>query len=322
MISSLSIDLDETCFTLCDKPTPIAGILRAQCDEDMRAVYSQLHFVGHEHVGSRNEQDEYSVLFKDQHTVDKWTYDAQDNCYVAPFLFHVPGCLPPTVSLLTNKSSSAIEYHISATLPAYGIRATRPVEFFRSCDLLRRQPRIYWGTTNTRRWRYELEVPATIPIDNASALSVRIRSSWKTVNQSKLESCLVACQLLETLETKHHPTGYTESRMTATHVLMTPSQSWNQPCRLPISFPSDARQPHPNVSTELIKIRHTLCVTLAFSSTQGHNDKLQFRIPVDLVHTMEPKVPKHVSRPSSSFYYYTDSSDDCESKDSAVFLSC
>ena len=137
--------------------------------------------------------------------------------------------------------------------------------------------------------------------------------------------------------------------MISTRVLMSPAESWTQPCRLPITFTSEVQQPRPSVLMEMIKIRHRFRVTLAFSSTQGHDDKLQFEFPVELVHTLKPTpTPSSVitavstaptttatfskttcrqlsNRPSTStstFYYYTDSSsDDCESRDSGVFLS-
>ncbi|KAI9495347.1 hypothetical protein BDB00DRAFT_814276 [Zychaea mexicana] len=354
LISSFTIDLDEPCFTLSDKPVAISGILRARCAENLSCVHSQLEMFGCAHVGSMrrsgakntsehddDDNDDDAVVFKDQHTVGKWAYEDDEDSYVAPFTFHIPGSLPPSLSVV-NKTVS-IEYSITATLPTYGIRTTRSVQLFRSCDYRQlQQPstRVYWGTTRSKRWRYEVEIPRIIPIFNHHqqqqefVLSIRLRSSFEALNRSKVKSCLLTCQLLESVETKHHPKGWTEPRMISTRVLMSPAQTWIRPCRLPITFPSEhAYQPRPSVTTELIKIRHTLCVTLAFNGgVQGHedSDKLQFEFPVNLVHTLDSnptlcrqQLTTRSSSSSSAFYYYTDSSsDDCESRDSGVYLTC
>ncbi|KAI7855150.1 hypothetical protein BDC45DRAFT_506682 [Circinella umbellata] len=381
MITAFTIDLDESYLILSDKPAIISGLLRARSTQNLSCINGQLNLVGYGHVGSgeelkiskeiekvtinnENTNDKSSddndnntiIVLKDRQTINKWYYLEQEECYTAPFMFQIPGNLPPTLSI---HNEAVIKYSMTASLPSYGIQTTRVIEVFRSCDSDHQQhpkTRIYWGTTNSKRWRYEVEIPTIIPIlqrqkeqEQRFTLSVRARSSFKSVNQSESESCLIACQLLETVETKHHPKGRVEPCMISTQILMSPAQSWTKPCHLPITFTSEVQQPHPTVIMEMIKIRHRFCVTLAFSSAQGHDDKLQFDFPVELVHTLKPfsmaptsvitatatapttrtdfsKITCHQlsSQPfsSSTLCYYTDSSsDDCESRDSGVFLS-
>ena len=55
MITAFTIDLDEPCLTLSDKPAIISGLLRARSTQNLSCVNSQLDLVGYGHVGSGEE---------------------------------------------------------------------------------------------------------------------------------------------------------------------------------------------------------------------------------------------------------------------------
>jgi len=57
---------------------------------------------------------------------------------------------------------------------------------------------IYWGSTPDRKWRYELEVPKAITLDDQSVrLSLRLKSLLPTSSKTEFRGCLLGCQLWE-----------------------------------------------------------------------------------------------------------------------------
>lgn len=71
-------------------------------------------------------------------------------------------------------------------------------------DRKRLPPKMYWGTTPSRNWQYEIEVPSTLDttiqhLDSSLSpehLCVRIRSRYNK-SSSPLASCLIGCRLVQ-----------------------------------------------------------------------------------------------------------------------------
>lgn len=61
-------------------------------------------------------------------------------------------------------------------------------------------PKMYWGTTPSKNWQYEIEVPNTLNTTTSSLspenLCVRIRSRYNKAS-SPLASCLIGCRLVQ-----------------------------------------------------------------------------------------------------------------------------
>lgn len=67
-------------------------------------------------------------------------------------------------------------------------------------DRKRLPPKMYWGTTPSKNWQYEIEVPSTLNTTTSSLspenLCVRIRSRYNKAS-SPLASCLIGCRLIQ-----------------------------------------------------------------------------------------------------------------------------
>lgn len=67
-------------------------------------------------------------------------------------------------------------------------------------DRKRLPPKMYWGTTPSKNWQYEIEVPSTLNTTPSSLppenLCVRIRSRYNKAS-SPLASCLIGCRLIQ-----------------------------------------------------------------------------------------------------------------------------
>ena len=236
--SAVTIHLDDNSFARQPYSSiVITGYIESK---DYRTRYdnsSQLSFVGTQHVGSRDHSSMSTIttLYKHMQFINVWEYNAIDDSYYAPFCFRIPGHLPPTITA----NNVVIQYNVIATTVAAGIEnnnnihsvtstasttttTCHPVELIdTSLSVAEKSlfflPRLYWGTSSSKKWRYEIEIPSMIPLttfDNEengtcnnnilNALVVRVRSCWNNEDktQTKLEHGLIGCQIIETIGTE------------------------------------------------------------------------------------------------------------------------
>lgn len=237
--SAMTIHLDEISFARQPYSSiMITGYLESK---DHRIQYdnsSQLSFVGTQHVGSNDHSPTSAItLYKHMQAINVWEYNAIDDSYYAPFCFRIPGHLPPTITA----NNVVIQYNVMATTVAARIEnnnnphsvtsttistASTTTTTCHSVELIDTSlsvaeksllflPRLYWGTSSSKRWRYEIEIPSMIPLttfDNeesgtssiVNALVVRVQSCWNNEDktQTKLEYGLIGCQIIESIGTE------------------------------------------------------------------------------------------------------------------------
>lgn len=238
--SAVNIHLDEKSFARQPYSSIlITGYIESK-DHSIQQYdsSSQLSFVGTQHVGSKDHSSSSTItLYKHMQVINIWEYNAIDDSYYAPFCFRIPGHLPPTITA----NNVVIQYNVMATTVAAGIKnnnnfdsvtstaisastttTCHPVELMdTSLSVAEKSllflPRLYWGTSSSKRWRYEIEIPSMISLTTldtedggscsnniANALAVRVQSCWNNEDktQTKLEYCLIGCQIIESIDTQ------------------------------------------------------------------------------------------------------------------------
>ncbi|KAG2173879.1 hypothetical protein INT43_005299 [Umbelopsis isabellina] len=194
---------------------------------------------------------------------------------------------------------------------------------------------IYWGSSPDRKWRYELEVPKYIALEEQSLrLSLRLKSLIPNSSKTESRGCLLGCQLWEFASFRlveiatcfaHIPciykanlsilyiwsflllpfsvpekaeTQHSQSMNPYTCLLTEPSSTWSNPLQLQLDLSkSDS---HVDTKCDRICIKHLLHLTLAF------NESANVYLDFPAIICGQPPAPELGHRRDSSLAEFTD----------------
>ncbi|KAI8370426.1 uncharacterized protein BYT42DRAFT_616977 [Radiomyces spectabilis] len=285
-MASLTIHLDNHQIILTEQSTcMISGSLRIHADHlHGRPCHAKLQLLGQERV-----RNDIHSLLDTTYTVARNSTDfiqEPNGVFILPFSFHIASDLPVSFQSTIYDTLAYIDYTLTATVRLARQETLRAIQNLELYNSFYPAPpfRLYWGTSKQwPKWRYEVEVPHTIAYPQRAMLNVRVLSpssmkrSSPFRNNHHLETCLIGCQLFESIRIGQEKEYEQRPLMTFTHMLTWPSHSWSFPCQLPLEF---EEPPKPNLSTRLMEVVHRLRVTIIFSNPLGVTDQVQMEFPI------------------------------------------
>ncbi|KAJ2960456.1 hypothetical protein NQZ79_g4218 [Umbelopsis isabellina] len=161
---------------------------------------------------------------------------------------------------------------------------------------------IYWGSSPDGKWRYELEVPKFIALEDQSVrLSLRLKSLIPNSSKTESRGCLLGCQLWEFASfsvPEKAETQHSQSMNPYTCLLKEPSTTWSNPLQLQLQLSkSDS---HVDTKCDRICIKHLLHLTLAF------NESANIYLDFPAIICGQPPAPDLGNRRDSSLAEFTD----------------